>query len=345
MENESYSFYDLYRKLPRAKFVPLIVPWERRLQMLGITYYFTLFLHTQFVMLLLASRLIFWPVIISYCFFIYFDSAPDTGERRSDWYRCLPNWKWFADYFPINFVKEEDLDPNKNYIFAAHPHGIHATSFALAFGTEGLNISNIFPGIKTYIITVNTNFVFPIYRECLIAMGAIRASKEIIEGIFSKGKGYSTVIIVGGAEESLYSTPSSSDLVLAKRYGFISLALKNGVSVVPTYSFNENKLFDLYQPPPGSVISILQAQFKKYAGFAFPLYMGRGMFTYNYGFFPKRHPTTIVTGKPIHLEKDINPSKEKVQAVHQQYMDALKDLYERNKEKYTVGEMPPIRFI
>ena len=25
-------------------------------------------------------------------------------------------WKWSRDYFPVNLVKTEDLDPSKNYV-------------------------------------------------------------------------------------------------------------------------------------------------------------------------------------------------------------------------------------
>ena len=42
--------------------------------------------------------------------------------------------------------KAADLDPDANYIFAAHPHGIFCSSLFLAFSTEALGFSKLFPG-------------------------------------------------------------------------------------------------------------------------------------------------------------------------------------------------------
>ena len=51
-------------------------------------------------------------------------------------------------------------------------------------------------------------------------------------------------------------------------------------------------------------------------------------------------------GEPIDVPKDENPTQELIQEYHQKYMKALKDLYDRNKDTYTVGTTPPpMKFI
>ena len=46
----------------------------------------------------------------------------------------------------MTLKKTAELDPSKSYVFGFHPHGIISMSAFVAFATEGLNISKVFPG-------------------------------------------------------------------------------------------------------------------------------------------------------------------------------------------------------
>ena len=46
----------------------------------------------------------------------------------------------------MSLVKTAELDPSKSYVFGFHPHGIISMSAFIAFATEGLNVSKVFPG-------------------------------------------------------------------------------------------------------------------------------------------------------------------------------------------------------
>ena len=59
----------------------------------------------------------------------------------------LPIWKYAASFYPAKIVKTAELDPDGNYIFGAHPHGIFCSSLFLAFSTEALDFSKLFPGV------------------------------------------------------------------------------------------------------------------------------------------------------------------------------------------------------
>ena len=50
-------------------------------------------------------------------------------------------------------------------------------------------------------------------------------------------------MIVGGALEALESQTSEIRLVLNRRKGFVKLALRFGVDLVPTFSFGEQFIF------------------------------------------------------------------------------------------------------
>lgn len=56
-----------------------------------------------------------------------------------------------------------------------------------AFGTESLGFSQLFPGIKNTLLTLDSNFRIPIYRDYCLAMGLASVSKESCENLLSKG--------------------------------------------------------------------------------------------------------------------------------------------------------------
>lgn len=53
----------------------------------------------------------------------------------------LAVWRYAAAFYPAKIIKTAELDPEGNYIFAAHPHGIFCSSLFLAFATEGMDFS------------------------------------------------------------------------------------------------------------------------------------------------------------------------------------------------------------
>jgi len=50
----------------------------------------------------------------------------------------------------MSLVKTAELDPSKGYVFGFHPHGIISMSAFIAFATEGLNVSKVFPGEQAH---------------------------------------------------------------------------------------------------------------------------------------------------------------------------------------------------
>lgn len=59
--------------------------------------------------------------------------------------------------------------------------------------------------------------------------GMVSASKESVSYVLNnKGGGHASVIVIGGAEESLNARPGNLTLNILKRKGFIKMALKHG---------------------------------------------------------------------------------------------------------------------
>ncbi|RUS34772.1 diacylglycerol acyltransferase-domain-containing protein [Jimgerdemannia flammicorona] len=338
--------------VPKVRFVPLRVPRERRLQTLTVFLWAFSVPITLFLFLLSFTNPFFWPFLVAYWLFVLFDIAPENGGRAFDWAKRLGVWKYYADYFPCTLEQESELDPSKNYIFGYHPHGIISMGAFTNFATEATGFSDKFPGIKPRLLTLTSNFNLPLYRDYLMAMGCASVSRTSCENILNKGPGSSIVIVVGGAAESLNARPGTSDLTLRKRLGFIKLAMRNGASLVPVFSFGENDLYEQLQNEKGSNVWKWQKAIQKAMGFTLPLFHGRGMFNYDLGLLPHRraihtiaphlyqyrltHPTVfvLIVGRPIDLVKTANPTEEEVLAAQKLYIDELQNIYDKYKDVY-----------
>lgn len=125
------------------------------------------------------------------------------------------------------------------------------------------------------------------------------------------------------------------DLVLKKRQGFIKLAMQTkGTSVVPVLAFGENNLYDQVQNDPNSRLYKLQTLVKDWLGFTLPLIHARGMLNYQFGIIPYHRPINIVVGKPIKVEWNENPSNEQVEKIHGEYMDQVRELFDKYKHQF-----------
>jgi Diacylglycerol acyltransferase len=82
------------------------------------------------------------PAIATYC--CKSRALPLTTKRHA--MVRLPVWKYATSFYPAKIVKTAELDPDGNYIFCAHPHGIFCSSLFLAFATEAMDFSKLYPG-------------------------------------------------------------------------------------------------------------------------------------------------------------------------------------------------------
>lgn len=86
----------------------------------------------------------------------------------------------------------------------------------------------------------------------------------------------------------------------------------------------------------GTRVYSIQKRFQAIFGFTLPLFHGRGVFNYNFGFLPYRHPIVSVVGRPIHVRQDPNPSKEHIDEVQKQYIAELNEIWDTWKDSYAV---------
>ncbi|ORX61295.1 diacylglycerol acyltransferase [Hesseltinella vesiculosa] len=331
------------------KAAPLSIPFERRFQMFSTIIWVSMIMASTSAFFVFCTQIQLWPIVIAYMTYMLMDTAPDTGGRRRDWVRQWPIWRGLAGYFPIHIIKETTLDPEGNYLFGYHPHGILSFGAMSIFTTEGSDWSQHFPGITPHLMTLSSNFKIPIYRDLLLSLGFCSVSRSSCEYILGSGPGQSIAIAVGGAQEALTSLPGTNNIIVEKRLGFIRLAIRKQVSLVPVFCFGETDLFKQCILKNGSILANIQALVKKHLGFAAPLFYARGIFNYDIGLLPYRKPVTCVIGRPIkvpsleHGQTEATP--EQVALTQTTYIQALKELYDNYKDIYAKDRVQELQII
>lgn len=149
--------------------------------------------------------------------------------------------------------------------------------------------------------------------------------------------GRAITIVVGGARESLNAQPHSLRLVLKRRKGFIKLAIRTGADLVPVLSFGENDIYEQIHSDEHPLIHKLQMFVKRTMGFTIPLFHARGVFNYDVGLMPYRHPLNIVVGRPISVMQQQNRDKiddQYIDELHSRYVQELMRLWDQYKDVY-----------
>ncbi|KDE09727.1 hypothetical protein MVLG_00129 [Microbotryum lychnidis-dioicae p1A1 Lamole] len=328
------------------KFAPLAVPRHRRLQTMAVLGWTTALPLMLGLFFLLCSIPLLWPIIVPYLFWIHLiDNSPTQGGRASKWLRQSRFWVWFTGYYPISLVKTVDLPPDRKYVFGYHPHGIIGMGAIANFGTDATGFSELFPGLNPHLLTLASNFKLPIYRDFLLALGICSVSMKSCQNILKQGPGSALTIVVGGAAESLSAHPGTANLTLRRRMGFIKLAMRQGADLVPVFSFGENDIFEQMPNERGTKLYKMQKKFQTAFGFTLPIFHGRGIFNYNLGILPYRHPIVSVVGRPIRVSQRDNPTKEELEEVQERYIEELKRIWDDYKNQHAIKRKGELRII
>lgn len=198
------------------------------LQAVSVGVFAAIFSSAWILLLLLFTPL--WFIPVGYLIWYLNDrNTPNHGGRRSTWVRNWTLWKLLGGYFPIKLHKSTELDPDRNYIFGFHPHGVLSYGAYINFGTDTTGFNRLFPYLKPWPLALDKQFRMPIFRDVIMACGIRPATKESISWLLSKeGSGNALVLVTGGALEALDALPHTMDLTLNCRKGFVNLAIKHG---------------------------------------------------------------------------------------------------------------------
>ncbi|OAA64063.1 diacylglycerol O-acyltransferase 2A [Cordyceps fumosorosea ARSEF 2679] len=337
------------------RFAPLRVPLRRRLQTGAVLFHCMSIVVLVSMFWFTCANPLMWPILIPYLLHLTFSTAAVDGylSYRSEYLRSMPLWKLFAGYFPIRLHKTFDLDPKRRYILGYHPHGIISHGAWCSFATNALGFREKFPGITNSILTLDSNFRIPFYRDWILAMGVRSVSKESIRNILSKGgpknngEGRAVTIVIGGARESLEAQPGTLRLILKGRKGFVKMALRSGADLVPVIGFGENDIYDQLSPKTHPLVHKLQMFTLKVFKFTLPALHGRGLLNYDVGLMPYRRPVNVVIGKPIrvHFAPGHQPTADEIDYYHELYIRELENLWETYKDHFVPGRVSEMEIV
>lgn len=319
--------------------------WKELIETLSVLQWVLTFLFLGLSCITLMIYLMFtslWPLPALYFMWLVMDwQTPEKGGRRTKFVREWKVWEHFRDFFPIKLKKTGELSPNKNYILGCHPHGIMSAGAFNCFSTESCGFTELYPGVRSCLAILAGLFRIPLFRDYIMAAGLYPVSKASLTHLLSKsGKGNAVVIVIGGAAESLSSSPGENTVVIKQRKGFVKVALEFGADLVPVYSFGENELFQQVLLTEGSFGRKLQDLFKKIMGFAPCLFVGE-----KFAIIPYRRPVTTVVGCPISVPKRVSPTDEEVDHYHSLYMESLTNLFHEHKVSCGLSETHKLHLI
>ena len=256
-----------------------------------------------------------------------------AATRFPGWKGMDAMWRYFdysatcADYFGRFEVRASaPIDPSAQYFVGCHPHG--TLIFQRTFWRSSL-LDPIFPSARLRMLGASILFRIPIIREMTLWFGAVDASKANCEALLRQG--CTVVVYPGGIDEMpLTGDGAGSAVRLRTRTGFIRLAIKSGVPVLPTFCFGELEAVSAVSPLPAGLAKWLQ----KHLRMSTTCFLGRWNL-----FLPRRVPFTLCLGAPIPTRQtnDAAALDAETLRVHALYKQALRDLYESHRQSCGYG--------
>lgn len=232
----------------------------------------------------------------------------------------------------VHAVPRVDLSkPENQYMFSFHPHGVFPGTSMVAPKTE-IWEKAVGSCKEHFVSTHCADIVFnvPLMREFPMCLGAMSVGRRGIESSLRQGN--SPLIVTGGQAEMLLTRMTDYEMhVVCHHTGFIRMAIKNRVPLVPVISYSESNILD-------NVHCIrLQRWFLKRIAFPFPtLPIGRWYLP-----LPTTKPVTIVVGQPISpLPGRDNPEDPAhIEELRFRYFEHLEVLFYKSRAEAGYPEM------
>jgi len=259
---------------------------------------------------------------------LYLASYLDGAEVRVKRVRA---WPAFSRHFWLfTFMRRvyrqrvhvpAGLEAEEQIILALHPHGSMADYRAILDG----QLLDLLPALRGKMrwLAASVLFRLPIVRELTLWTGCIDARRSVAESALRGG--YSVGVLPGGEQEQLRTRYGRESVYLRKRFGFVKLALRFGVPLVPGYVFG---CVDLYHT--SSLLFSAREWLVRSLGVCVPVCFG----AWGVPMAPLAVPLNVVIGRPIKLPRNPEPTDEDVARALDQYIAALRALFDENKARF-----------
>jgi len=251
------------------------------------------------------------PMLVS----MFFKSTPAPALVG----KLSPMLDYFDYHEEFELTDEEIrviLKTGKKFILAFQPHGV----ISFVGFCAGINAPEDLRCIKTAVASILLKV--PILKHVLGIFGLIDASASSMRRHFKNdGIDGCIVLYVGGIAELFKSSRKEERIYLSGRKGFIKVALREGVDVVPAYLFGNTSVLTVWKFGPLAALSRrLQTSVTYYWGkFYLPI--------------PRDETLIYARGKPLGLPHIPEPTQEDVDKWHEIYCKEVTALFDKYKEK------------
>jgi 1-acyl-sn-glycerol-3-phosphate acyltransferase len=287
-------------------------------------------------------------VVVPYYYFCFFVSAGGGTRRRrrpglrpeldhgAPWRRFSANFsalQWMRQFLQLsmqdgtNRSSSDSSSSNKNsgpifasteqqYIFAVFPRGING-EFRLLM--DGMLQDAVMPPERadhTRTLAASILFKIPLVREIVLWTGCVDATAASVADRLLRDN-FNLIVLPGGQQEQIRTQWGEEQAYVMRRKGFLKLALRHQVPVVPAYVFGS---VDAYRTLRMSQWGWKVRHFLlQNVGVALPpLYWGyKGSIC-----CPNPVKTTVVFGSPLYLHDAIRPGTAVIAAAHPGANDA-----------------------
>jgi hypothetical protein len=204
----------------------------------------------------------------------YMTDAAETGSRYSKklikWSR--ERWLWAVQrYFSLRIIVDSDericasdADGGHQSILGFHPHGIFPLTAVWMLQVPDWECM---VGTARRVVIHGASIIFqiPLVRDIAMGFGGCVVSKKAIEHTLKCG--HSPLIVPGGQAEMIDNRFSHKELILTGHHrGFVRLAIRHRVRLVPVFVFGEHNIMDNVHWPR------VQRFFLKRFGVGFPVW-------------------------------------------------------------------------
>jgi len=136
------------------------------------------------------------------------------------------------------YIKHEPLNKptiEDNCIISQHPHGVFGISGLILMESQNLNKKS------TWLVVSTLLFYTPCFAHIIPNTNVLKCSKPVIKTLLKRG--CNVIIITGGEEEMMRSTPQT-DHVYIKRTGMFRIAIEENKPIVPVICYGESDVFN-----------------------------------------------------------------------------------------------------
>lgn len=250
-------------------------------------------------------------------------------------------WLKFS-YNEDEVIEKGIVDPKRQYMLIWHPHGVFTIN-SLFFFTH-LSAKETIAGKALSCGVADFLFQVPGLAEFLLMCNAKHVGMDTTEKLLGAGKNVG--VNPGGMHEQVNTDHTQEVVSFPGKFGFVRLAIKYGVAMVPCYNFGENQLFHTSEP----LRNFNRWMYKKFQ-------VGNLLMHGQFGIVTSPIALLSILGAPMILPDsgkelncrmgtpvevgppDPNPSEEKVQEVFWRYSLALNKLFEDYKDSCLIPDV------